>query len=452
MEIEGRSAEELCQEAFEFLQQGRLAAAVERLEKVLAARPDYFDAHLYLGIAYGYMGRMEEAEEHLRRAVELLPDNAPARYNLGLVLHYRGRHEEAMREFRTSLELNPYYEPVRKILAELGEPVEQMVERILEAREAEEEGRKTFAEKFAEAPWAALKEKEAELVALPPAEEKPAEKPLSNFWARAVTTVIDWLILSVIALGLVFGLGTFLGPKGVGVFLGFPAGLGGPPLPGAGKGKSPLPSARAGPSQPRKGLGEALKKLFWEGEIVKGAARQAEALPLSRRLLGLVIPVGLPFLYFALAWALFGKTVGMRVMGLELANPSFERAAPWQGVLRWIVFVLPGLADFGLRAAKPSMVLSNPLIWRALLLLGLLMLVANIALISATERKQAIHDLAAGTLVVGRSLPAWLGLLVLVLFLLVFVVAPLVLLFVLGLEVPPFLKGVMGRPSPPPQP
>lgn len=149
---------------------------MERLEKVLAARPDYFDAHHYLGIAYGYMGRMEEAEEHLRRAVELFPDSAPARYNLGLILHYRGQHEEALREFRTSLELNPYYEPVRKILAELGEPVEQMVEEILEAQAEKKEERKGFAEKFAEAPWAALREKEEEMAKVPTVEEAPKQE------------------------------------------------------------------------------------------------------------------------------------------------------------------------------------------------------------------------------------------------------------------------------------
>ena len=200
MEIEGRSAEELCQEAFEFLQQGRLAAAVERLEKVLAARPEYFDAHHYLGIAYGYMGRLDQAEEHLRKAVELLPDNAPARYNLGLILHYRGQHEEAMKEFRTSLELNPYYEPVRKILAELGEPVEQMVEEILEAQAAEEEEKKTFAEKFAEAPWAALREKEAAITAAPAVEEAP--KPRANPILKGLVNGVFYGALAFLVMGM----------------------------------------------------------------------------------------------------------------------------------------------------------------------------------------------------------------------------------------------------------
>ncbi len=172
MEVEGRSSTELCKEAYELLQAGRISAAVERLEKALEQEPNHFDAHHYLGIAYGLMGKMEEAEQHLRKAVEILPDSAPAHYNLGLVLHYRGNPEEAVREFRTALELNPHHEPVRSVLRDLGEPVEQMVEEIME-RKAEEEGeRKTFAEAFAEAPWAAVREKEAEAVPAP-AEEAP---------------------------------------------------------------------------------------------------------------------------------------------------------------------------------------------------------------------------------------------------------------------------------------
>lgn len=436
MEIEGRSAEELCQEAFEHLQQGRLAAAAERLERVLAARPDYFDALHYLGIAYGYMGRLDEAEEHLRKAVEVFPGSAPAHYNLGLILHYRGKHEEAMREFRSSLELNPYYEPVQEVLAELGEPMEQMVRDILEAQAAAKEERKTFAEKFAEAPWAALREKETELVAPPPIkEERPPERPLSNLSARMVATILDTVILGILTFALGLSIAGILRAKGLP--LPPPAEGERPPLtivpeevtppghrPLAPEGLCPFPICPS-PKEMEKALENLMKQPPQEAQKI--LQKELEKIPTMQRLLPFLPNLVLSFLYFGLMWALLAKTLGMMILGLELVDTSYAKPAAWRGIVRWIVFNLPTLIAVGIIVVKPALLILRPSVFLLIAAFGLLLLLLNLFLVAATPKKQAVHDLAAGTLVVGRTLPAWVGILVVVVLFGLIVVLPFAL-------------------------
>ena len=61
---------------------GRLPEAIEQFNSALEGRPDYPEAHNYLGMALMMQGNREEAVRHFRQALWLKPDFAPARRNL----------------------------------------------------------------------------------------------------------------------------------------------------------------------------------------------------------------------------------------------------------------------------------------------------------------------------------------------------------------------------------
>ncbi len=129
----------------------KFAAAVEKLQRVIAATPDFMRAHdnlglslealgryeeaeaaykkaielnrqkkpsspwppLNLGIMLSKLGRRDEAETYLREALEYKPDFAQAHYRLGMILEKWGKLEEAIAEFRQAADLDPdYTEPV----------------------------------------------------------------------------------------------------------------------------------------------------------------------------------------------------------------------------------------------------------------------------------------------------------------------------------------------------
>lgn len=91
---------------YELLERGRDAEAVQRLERVLAARPD--DAGLANDVAYGYAEagiELERAEDLARFAVGEAPDNASYLDTLGWVLCRRGEVEAGMERLRAAVEV-----------------------------------------------------------------------------------------------------------------------------------------------------------------------------------------------------------------------------------------------------------------------------------------------------------------------------------------------------------
>ncbi len=77
------------------------------------------------------------------------------------------------------------------------------------------------------------------------------------------------------------------------------------------------------------------------------------------------------FLYFGYSWAANGKTFGMALLGVRVVRADGDRAEPWRGALRSLVFPLSFLL-FGLGFAG--------------ILFG--------------RRRRALHDVIAGTAVV----------------------------------------------------
>jgi tetratricopeptide (TPR) repeat protein len=95
------------QQAFQLLQQGRLADA-ERLYRALLERDRNQFAALYgLAIALSRRGALDEAVRLMRRALNQNPRLAGAHNDLGNMLEGLGRYEEAAERYRRALALEP---------------------------------------------------------------------------------------------------------------------------------------------------------------------------------------------------------------------------------------------------------------------------------------------------------------------------------------------------------
>jgi len=82
------------------------AAAVDPLQRILAARPDDPIAHFQLGYAYSELKRWDDAKSEYSRAVALDPKMAAAHLNLGLVL-MDSDPAAAAESFRHAADLQP---------------------------------------------------------------------------------------------------------------------------------------------------------------------------------------------------------------------------------------------------------------------------------------------------------------------------------------------------------
>ena len=58
-----------------YYQQGKVEAALEKLQKALKARPDYSPAHSSIALVYQRLGKNDKAREHYETALELEPSN-----------------------------------------------------------------------------------------------------------------------------------------------------------------------------------------------------------------------------------------------------------------------------------------------------------------------------------------------------------------------------------------
>jgi tetratricopeptide (TPR) repeat protein len=88
---------------------GDLAQAEQLYLRLLAARPDHFDALQMLGILRYHQKRLPEALAALGAALEAKPDFAPAFLSYGLVLDALERRTEALASYDRALALAPHY-------------------------------------------------------------------------------------------------------------------------------------------------------------------------------------------------------------------------------------------------------------------------------------------------------------------------------------------------------
>jgi hypothetical protein len=102
------------------LQSGDANGAIAQLEKAIAADPNDYQAHQYLGAAYGQTGRQMDAVTTLTQAVTLQPSNAQARYNLAIAYEGAGYQEQALVAAQQALQLQPDYPKAQEAVARLS--------------------------------------------------------------------------------------------------------------------------------------------------------------------------------------------------------------------------------------------------------------------------------------------------------------------------------------------
>ena len=86
---------------------GRPADALRELERVIADRPEYLDAHVNAAVCAYATGQYAAAARHAGRAAELAADDASAWRLYGAALYASGRREQARRAYRQAAALRP---------------------------------------------------------------------------------------------------------------------------------------------------------------------------------------------------------------------------------------------------------------------------------------------------------------------------------------------------------
>src|SRR5262245_9543272 len=104
---------------FAALQRDDIATAIQQLEQACLIDPSDYEAHLYLGAAYGKANRHLDAINSVTKAVQLQPSNAQARYNLGIAMESGGYKEQAIQAMQQALTLQPGYTKAQEALQRL---------------------------------------------------------------------------------------------------------------------------------------------------------------------------------------------------------------------------------------------------------------------------------------------------------------------------------------------
>lgn len=91
-----------------YMEQGNYEIALEKLDRALAADPDYYATLNVMGILHQRMGRMEDAEKYFKRALKIYPSESTTLNNYGQLLCSIGRLDESQTIFIQAAE-NPLY-------------------------------------------------------------------------------------------------------------------------------------------------------------------------------------------------------------------------------------------------------------------------------------------------------------------------------------------------------
>jgi tetratricopeptide (TPR) repeat protein len=89
------------------LQQGQIAPAEADYRRVIALKPEMFEAHFDLGVALEQQGKFDDALGAFQRAAELRPGDAATQYEIGAIHFKGGRFDQALPHLRAATELNP---------------------------------------------------------------------------------------------------------------------------------------------------------------------------------------------------------------------------------------------------------------------------------------------------------------------------------------------------------
>ena len=102
-----------------YLRQGRLELAMEKLLKAVDQDPDLAAARTTLAILYEQVGDTTKAREQYRAAVRLEPKNAVGLNNYGSFLCRRGQREEGISFFERAAK-DPFYQTPEAALTNAG--------------------------------------------------------------------------------------------------------------------------------------------------------------------------------------------------------------------------------------------------------------------------------------------------------------------------------------------
>lgn len=94
-----------------YLQQGNLEQANEKLIKALRQDDDNVDAHATFALLQMELEKPDEARRHFREALYLAPDNPQIHNNYGTFLCEHGEHDEGMKHFLKAAENRLYDTP-----------------------------------------------------------------------------------------------------------------------------------------------------------------------------------------------------------------------------------------------------------------------------------------------------------------------------------------------------
>ncbi|NNF51664.1 MAG: type IV pilus biogenesis/stability protein PilW [Gammaproteobacteria bacterium] len=94
-----------------YMQQGKLELAMDKLKRALKQDPEMAGAHATIAMLYGRMGDPDFAEKHYRRAMQLSPGDPDLQNNYGVFLCGRDRYEEAENWFLSAAGNGRYRTP-----------------------------------------------------------------------------------------------------------------------------------------------------------------------------------------------------------------------------------------------------------------------------------------------------------------------------------------------------
>ena len=96
--------------AWSFMEKGDTLSALKNYLKAVEQKPDYFDAHVQLGILYSKK-QPQMAEAFFKNALRLNPRHVHTRYLLGLLYEEQGETDKAIAAHQDNLAIAPDYVP-----------------------------------------------------------------------------------------------------------------------------------------------------------------------------------------------------------------------------------------------------------------------------------------------------------------------------------------------------
>lgn len=98
-----------------YLQQGRVEAALEKLQKAVNVAPDYPEAQSSIALVYQQLGEYDKARDHYETALELKPDSGIIHNNFATLLCSLGKPLEAEQHFLTAIKSRGYKTPAQAL-------------------------------------------------------------------------------------------------------------------------------------------------------------------------------------------------------------------------------------------------------------------------------------------------------------------------------------------------